>query len=136
MDQDTFVLDDDKRDGGAELIDRFSKKWPVQTAFWVKPSDRDRWFLYIAAAGIDHSNIREGYEEVLRLVKTMRGPYFDPFQVNLVESEDPLVSDVMELHRRYAQVKLSPTNFNASYLGGMSIEGAYLYPLPNISSAN
>jgi hypothetical protein len=106
------------------------------TAFWVKPSDSERWFLHIAAAEIDDSNVDEGYKEVLRLMKNLQTPYFDAFQVKLVKSEDPLVRAVMELHQRYARVKVSPIHYNGHYLGGMSLEGAYLYPLPNISSAN
>jgi hypothetical protein len=136
MGQGTLVIDEGEKDAGANLIDQFSKTWPVQTAFWVKPSDGDRWFLYIAAAGIDDLNIDLGYKEVLRLIKEMHTPYFDPFQVKLVRSDDPLVCDVMDLHKRYARVKVSPINYNGRYLGGMSIEGAYLYPLPNISLVN
>ena len=130
------MIDEGEKEAGAKLIDQLSKKWPVKTAFWVKPSDRDQWFLYIAAAGIDDSNIRRGYKEVLRLLKKMQTPYLNAFQVNLVNSEDPLVRAVMDVHQRYRGVKVSAVKYNGYYLGGMSLEGAYLYPLPNISSAN
>jgi hypothetical protein len=136
MGQDALVIDEGEKDAGAALIDQFSKAWPVQTAFWVKPSDSERWFLYIAAAGIDDSNVDEGYKEVLRLIQKLQTPYFDAFQVKLVKSEDPLVRAVMDVHKRYARVKVSPINYKGRYLGGMSIEGAYLYPLSNISSVN
>lgn len=71
-----------------------------------------------------------------RVVKKMQTPSFDAFRVRLVKTDDPLVCDVMELHKRYARVRVSPTTYNGRYLGGMSIEGAYLYPLPTISLVN
>jgi hypothetical protein len=136
MGQGTLVIDEGEKDAGAELIDRIGEAWPVKLAFWLKPAESDRWFLYIVAEGIDYSNIDQGYKEVLRRVKEMRNPSFDPFQVKLIQDDAPLARAVMEVHQRYAQVKLSPINYNGHYLGGMSIEGAYLYPLPNISSVN
>jgi hypothetical protein len=132
MGQGALVIDEGEKDAGGKLIDQFSKKWPVKAAFGVKPSDADQWSLYIAAAGIDDTNIGQGYKEVLRLIKKLQTPYFDAFQVRLVKSDDPVVRAVMEVHERYARVKVSPIHYNGRYLGGMSIEGAYLYPLPNI----
>jgi hypothetical protein len=38
----------------------------------------------------------------------------------------------MEVHQRYPGGLA--INFHGHYLGGLSIEGAYLYPLPNVSS--
>ncbi len=134
MDQSTLVIDETEKDAGAELIGRFSETWPVKVAFWLKPAESDQRFLYIAADGIDDSNIRQGYEEVLRRVKELRTPYFDPFRVKLIKSDHPLARAAMEVHQRYPGS--SGINYSGYYLGGMSIDGAYLYPLPNVSSVN
>jgi hypothetical protein len=56
----------------------------------------------------------------------MRDPYLGPFQVNLIQDDDPLARAVAEVHQR--STGSFAINFNGSYLGGMSIEGAYLYP--------
>ena len=36
------------------------------------------------------ASVDRGYKEVLRRVKEMRTPYFDPFQVKLIQDDDPL----------------------------------------------
>jgi len=131
MAQGTLVIEEGEKDAGTELIDRISKQWPVKLAFWVKPSDSGQQFLYISAEGIEDSNIDEGYKEVLRRVKEMGTTYFDPFQVKLIKGDDPLALAVMEVHRRFP--RSLATNYRGRTLGGMSIEGAYLYPLPNTS---
>jgi len=134
MGQSTLVIDEGEKDAGTDLIDRISETWPVKLAFWLKPADSGQWFLYIAAEGIDDSNVDRGYKEVLRRVKEMRTPYFDPFQVKLIQGDDPLARAVMEVHQRYPGSLA--INYNGRNLGGMSIEGAYLYPLPNTSPVN
>jgi hypothetical protein len=134
MGQATLVIDEGEKDAGAELIDRMSERWPVKLAFWLKPADGDQWFLHIVAEGIDDSNIKQGYEEVLRLALEMRTPYLDPFQVKLIKGEGPLARAVMQVHQRYSgRVAI---NYSGSYLGGMSIEGAYLYPVRDSSSVD
>ena len=64
----------------------------------------------------------------------MQTPDLDAFQVKLIQSDDPLARDVLEVQRRYPGT--GAINYNGRYLGGMSIEGAYLYPLPSSSSVN
>ncbi|MFI5459631.1 MAG: hypothetical protein ACHRXM_29760 [Isosphaerales bacterium] len=134
MDQGTLVIEEAEKDAGRDLIDRISETRPVKLAFWLKPAESGKWFLYIAAEGIDDSNVDRGYKEVLRRVKEMRTPYFDPFQVKLIQGDNPLARAVMEVHQRYPGSLA--INYKGSYLGGMSIEGAYLYPLPNTSPVN
>ena len=80
------------------------------------------------------SNVDRGYREVLRQVDKMETPYIDAFQVKFIQSDHPLASAVLEVHRKYPG-RLA-FNYNGRYLGGMSIEGAYLYPLPNASPVN
>ena len=54
-------------------------------------------------------------------MKEMRAPYFDPFQVKLIQDDDPLARAVMEVQHRYPGSLAM--NYNGRYLGGMSIEG-------------
>ena len=64
MGQGTLVIEQGEKDAGAELINRISETWPVQLAFWLIPSESNQRFLYLAAQGIDHSNVDRGYKEV------------------------------------------------------------------------
>ena len=132
MGQATLVIEE--KDAGKDLIDRMGEIWPIQVAFWLKPAESSQWYLYIVAEGIDDSNVDRGYREVLRRVQDMQTPYLDPFQVKLIKADDPLARAVMEVHHRYPG-RLG-INYNGRNLGGMSIEGAYLYPLSNTSPVN
>ena len=96
------LLDEGEKDAGAELIDRISETWPVNLAFWLKPADFDKWFLYIAAEGIGDSNLGQGYEEVLRRVKEMRTADVDPFREKLIKGDGPLARAAMEVARSAA----------------------------------
>jgi len=132
MGQGTLVIEEGEKNAGRDLIDRIGKTRPVQLAFWLKPAESRQWYLYIVAEGIDDSNVDQGYREVLRHFQEMpTTPYLDPFQVKLIQDDDPLARAVMEVHRRWGG--WHPINYNGRNLGGMSIEGAYLYPLPNTS---
>jgi hypothetical protein len=134
MAQSTLVIEDGEKEAGQELIDRLGKIRPVQVAFWLKPAERSRWYLYLVAEGIDDSNVHQGYKEVLRLLQEMQTADIDPFQVRLIKAGDPLVRAVMDVHRRYPG--RGGINYSGWNLGVMSIEGAYLYPLSNASPVN
>jgi hypothetical protein len=77
MDQNPLVTEE--IDAGEELLSRFSAYAPVESAFWLNPSDDGRWSLYIASGKIDDSNLDVAYGEVLRIVSDMNTPYLDPF---------------------------------------------------------
>jgi hypothetical protein len=134
MGQSTLVIEQEEKDAGAELINRISETWPVQLAFWLKPSEGDRRFLYLVAQGIDDSNIDQGYKEVYRQLAKMPMPHLDAFQVRFIQPDNSLARDVLDVHQKYPG--RGSINYNGWYLGGMSIEGAYLYPLPSGSSIN
>ena len=53
MGQSTLVIEQDEKDAGTELINRIGETWPVQLAFWLKPSESNQRFLYLVAEGID-----------------------------------------------------------------------------------
>ena len=126
MDQSTLVTEE--IDAGADLVNRFDPYLPVKVAFWLRPTDESHWSLYIASDRIDDTNLDLGYAEVLRLAGEMHTPYLDPFQVKLIPADDPLARAVLDVHQRYPG--RIPIRYNGPSLGGLSIDGAYLYPLP------
>ena len=127
MDQGPLV--NEQIDAGRELaVELGSGYKPLQTALWLKESDSENWFLYLASDQIDDSNFDLAYGEVLRLLGP--GPYLwlDPFQVKVRGVDDPLVKDVLEIQRKYpANIARRIRN---RMLGGLSIEEAYLYAMP------
>jgi hypothetical protein len=113
-------------DAGADFVRDFNDYFSVSVACWVNPAESDNVFLYIASDEIDDSNIDVAYGEVLRRLGRKRSQWLDPFQVKLITSSDPIARDAIQIRDRYA-AKI-PTRYQGSSIGGMSIDGAYIYP--------
>ena len=113
---------------GADLIRRLDRSIPVRAAFWVKDSEEGQWYLYITSDQFDDNSLDAGYGEVLRLADPMANPYFDPFQVKLIPTSDPLAQAVLNFHRRY------PSNMTARLgaqkFGDQFVESVHIYPSP------
>lgn len=123
MDQGSLVTEE--IDAGAELAREFDKYEPVKVAFWLKASDDDHRFLYIASEGIDDTNIDNAYGKVLRLVQKMRSMWLDPFRVKLIGAEDPLAKAAVEIHQRFSS--RTATRFGGKMFGGISVDDVYIY---------
>jgi hypothetical protein len=127
MDQATLV--DGQIEEGRKLIDRLiGEGFPVTAAAWVKESESGRWYLYLATPLVPpQGGTREAYRRLNAVRRQMPPPFWiGPFQVKVVGSGSPLAEAVQELHRRYPGNRLIP--FEGPQLGGLSIEGAYVYP--------
>ena len=131
MDQEPLV--NESIAAGADYIARFDQYAPVKAAFWLKRSDAGGWALYLASDAIDDSNRGKSYGEVLRLTQAAPTPYLDPFQIKLISGDHPLASAVLAVQRRYPG-NLA-TRYGGSNLGGVGIDGAYLYPLSVVPNA-
>jgi len=85
-----------------------------------------QWYLYIASEQIDDRSLDQGYREVLRLASQNPSPYLDPFQVKLIPASDPLAQAALEIHRRFPG--RMATRVGSKTLGGVSVDGVYIYP--------
>ncbi len=65
MDQSPLVMEE--INAGAEIVRQFENYEPVKVAFWLKASDDDHRYLFIASDKIDDTNFDIAYGEVLRL---------------------------------------------------------------------
>lgn len=113
-------------DAGADFVRDFSEHFPVSVACWVVPAESDNLFLYIGSDNIDDGNIDVAYREVLQRLRGRRNQWLDPFQIKLVNSCDPIARDAIQIRDRYPGK--TPTRYHGSSMGGMSIQGAYIYP--------
>ena len=122
----------EETDAGAELVREFDKYQPVKAAFWVKASDEEQRYLYIASESIDDTNFDMAYREVLRLTGELDSPYLDPFRVKVIGATDPLARAAVEIHRRFPGS--TPIRFGGRSFGGISIDDVYIYasPLPAV----
>ncbi len=126
MDSSSLVIE--QIDAGIRFVSEFAKSKPVQAAFWLRASGDERWYLYIASDQIDDSNFDTAYGEVLRLARAAPDPWLDPFQVKVIGTGEPLARAVMNLARRYPGPM--PIRYGGPRLGGVDVEGVYIYPLP------
>jgi hypothetical protein len=115
-------------DAGAELAREFDKYEPVKAAFWLKASDEDHRYLYIASEQITDTNFDVAYGEVLRLAGKMQSIYLDPFRVKLIGADDSLAKAAVEIHRRFPG--RTATRFGGKTFGGISVDEVYIYPSP------
>lgn len=126
MDQGPLVIEE--TDAGAELVREFDKYEPVKVAFWLKASDKEHRYLYIASDRIDGNNIDVAYGEVLSLTNRLKSPYLDPFRVKLISAKDPLAKAAVEINKRFPS--RMATRFGGKSFGGVSVDDVYIYPSP------
>jgi hypothetical protein len=124
MGQESLV--NEQIDAGEEFIRDFNDYVSIAAAFWINPAESEDWYLYIASTEINDGNIRAAYGEVLRRVGSTRNQWLDAFQIKLLNSSDPLATEVVEIQKRYPLK--NPTRYNGSSIAGLPIGGAYLYP--------
>ena len=131
---DSTTLVSDELQAGADLVHRFNEDFEVDAAFWLKESDEDPWYLYIASDQINDDNRRDGYRSVMRAASEAPSVYLDPFQVKVVSARTPLAEAAAEINRR--QPGPGATRLGPSPFGGQYIRAAYIYPKQVVGHAS
>jgi hypothetical protein len=139
MDQGTVVSE--QTESGKRLIKALvAGGFDVQVAFWAKPTDEGKWYLYLASPFVDDKGPRTAYRLVHRILRETPDLWIDPFEIKVVGLNDSIARAASELTR--PQVPGSPfaawgpkpypgmTRFGGSTLGGVDVDGAYIYPPP------
>lgn len=126
MDQGPLVIEE--IDAGASLAREFDQYEPIKAAFWLKASDEEQRYLYLASDGIDDTNFDVAYAEVLRLANKLRSPHLDPFRVKLIGGDDPLALAAIDTQKRFPGP--TATRFGGKSFGDMSVDDVYIYPSP------
>ena len=127
MDQSTLV--ETQLDDGKRLLDRLVEEGtPVTAAAWLKEADGGYWFFYLATPLVGEDGAtRAAYRRVDEVTRGLDEPFeIGPSQVKVVAPGSPVGKAVQALHGRVRGP--SPARFEGDQLGGVSIEGAYIYP--------
>jgi hypothetical protein len=130
VDQATLVTE--KLEAGKEFIDELTKVIPVKIAFWLKREDESQWYLYVASDDIRDVTKRSGYEKALRVALDLGNGNLDPFEVKLLKADDRLAVAAWEIQQRYQNKPR--VLYRDRELGGVGIEGAYIYPTPGVAA--
>ncbi len=108
---------------GATLAQEFDQYAPVKAAFWLKASDEDQRYLYLASERFDDGTVGPAYQEILRLLKKIRSPFIDPFRIKLIGGKSPLAIAASDANVR-------PSGTMPTRLGGLPADDVYVYPAP------
>jgi len=130
MDQGPLVSEE--IDAAADLIRVFDKIWPVKVAFWLKASDEDQRYLYIASDSIKDTNLGAAYRDVVRMVRHKPSPYLDVFRIKVIAGTNPLASAAADVIHRYPAPLA--TRIGGGKFGGLTVDDGYIYP-PSVASA-
>src|SRR5208337_621579 len=124
---DTQTLVDDKIHDGQRFITLLvQKKFEVAVACWVKTSEENDWFLYVASGEVDKKGLAEAYREAYRALEVLDTPWITASQLKLVRSDDPIVADVKET--QHLLTAAFPTISHRPQLGDLSTQEVYIYP--------
>ena len=116
---------------GRRFLEALAEYLIVDVAFWARPNEDGRWYLYVASPELNSSNFDVAYGEVIRLCEQMDAPRLDPFRVNLVWRDDDAL---VRTARRYGKPD-EPTWCGESQVPYPAVEGMYVYPLAREAAA-
>ncbi|HEX5446403.1 MAG TPA: hypothetical protein VFW87_21475 [Pirellulales bacterium] len=125
MAESTLVAEN--KEAGRKFLAELIKVVPVDVAFWLKDAD-GRMLLYVASQQITDEKVHSTYMQVHQIARRLRDPWFESFDVRVINSSHPLAVAALQLQSRYGPDvprRVADTSF-----GGMSVEEVYIYPTP------
>ena len=126
---DQALLVEQQTDAGQAFIDLlFKDGFDVSAAAWVKPSEEDRWLLYLVSKEVDNRGLSAAYRAVHPVFGKLHAPWVSLTDLKLVGPTNPVAAGIMEINRMCPG--RSPTRSRRPQLGGMSIDEVYVYPTP------
>jgi hypothetical protein len=139
MDQDSLV--NEQIEGGRQLVAALTAAgFEVRVAFWAKPTEDGKWFLYMASPFVDDKGPRTAYRFVHDILRQEPDLWIDPLEVRVVGLNDSLTEAALAVltpetpNSPFAVRNRRPhpgmTRFGGTTLGGVSIDGAYIYTPP------
>jgi hypothetical protein len=130
MDTESLV-EERVNDGQKVIAILLAGGFPVTAAFWLKATENDKWYFYVASAVVDDEGLAKAYRKLHPLVRVLPQPcWVDPLEIKLIGPSNPIAKDVLAAQARAGGPGVSPLRWRGKRLGTVSIEEAYFYPLP------
>lgn len=144
MDQDTLV--NEQIESGKRLIDALPPSgFEVRTAFWAKPTEEGKWYLYLSSPVVDEKGQRTAYGQVFDVMRNLPDLWIEPLEIRVVGVGDSVASAAEALTRpkvpngpfavRNPKPYPGMTRYGGSTLGGVSVDGVAIYPPPEPATA-
>jgi hypothetical protein len=129
---DTNTLVDGLIEDGRRILDELPQGgFEVTAAFWLKAAEDGQWYFYIVSPVAERERMNDAYRRLYTLIRRMPEPlWLDPLEVKLIGPSNPIARDVLAIHQRVPGPTVGPIRWGGRQLGNVSVDGAYLYPLP------
>ncbi len=134
---DTDPLVDNLIEDGRKLVEELPQRgFDVAAAFWIKNTEDGRWRYYVVSPVVDTAGVIQAYRQLQPVIRAMPQPFgISPLEVTVIGPSDPIARDVLAAIQRTPGPRSSPIRWGGIYLGNVSVEGAYLYPVPAAASS-
>jgi hypothetical protein len=123
---DTSSLVVEEIEAGAEFLTQMHKLRPVKAACWLRESEEEERYLYVALEGLTVDNSDVAYGEVLSITRAMKDHYLDPFRVKLISTGEPVARAILDIYRRFPDS--IPNRFDGRIFAGSAVSEVYIYP--------
>ncbi|HVS40583.1 MAG TPA: hypothetical protein VMS17_33820 [Gemmataceae bacterium] len=126
---DQAVLVNEQVQDGRQVLERLSAEGvPVTAAAWVKESEGGPWYFYIVTPLVPADGARTAaYRRIGPLIRGMPQPcWVNPMEFKVAAPDSDVGKAIREVAgRRPGPI---PMPYGSIRLGGLSIDGAYVYP--------
>jgi hypothetical protein len=137
MDQSPLV--NDRIDRGNLLIEKLDQvPLDMVTAFWVKPAEEPRWYLYLCSPYVKEHGALAGYRLVNRVLRESPELGIDSSEVRLLSPDDSLAQAALNIsHPKSATTSAAGpfrwpfsgiSMLGPAFLADVEIDEAYFYP--------
>jgi hypothetical protein len=144
MDQGAMVSE--QVENGKKLIQVLSSSGiDLGVAFWAQLPEEGQWFLYLSSPVVDEKGPTAAYRLVHDLLRKNPDLFIDPWEIRMVGVHDSLAEGALAAIKpripdgpfaiRTPKPYGGMTRFNGSTLGGVDVDGAYIYPPPQAVEA-
>jgi len=104
---------------------RRNKKFRVDGALWLSPSESDAWHLLVATPRVDEVGRRKAYEELSRITRRLPVDSGQFSRIELISPRQPFYQALRSVFGKTASVE--GARLGNTQIGGMYINDAYLY---------
>jgi hypothetical protein len=126
MATDSLVME--LKDSGQALLDTLrGSGFNITAAAWVRISLEDRWVFYVASNIVNSRGPTAAYRDLYAALASNADSWLFMEDIRLIRTNDPVALGILAL-RAKTPAKV-PINFGGRKLGGITIDGAYIYPM-------
>jgi hypothetical protein len=130
---DPNALVNDQLEAGRRLLRELRQAGiEIAAAFWAKPSFDDYWHFYLVAPGADTPGAMAALLPIVTLIDQRPELGVDFFDVRIIGPSDAMGKAAVAATAALRSPGI--TRYRDTNLGGVSIDGAYLYPPAQVAA--